>query len=269
MKPGANLRAMKFSKTRWIVGSLVTGLCLAPVVRLAAQGDGSLKNSEIEKVESRFAVETVMVDNQALREKLAAAEATVASLQKNLAATNAEAEVFRRKAGEINLRLEALGTDKIDDRLKKLLNNLTVLEDERKQLREGLLVLSESAVRYQKASTTTDMEARAELEAAMRTASKALGVAPPNAVAASAVPSTLTDGMIISVKEDLALVVANLGSSQGVKVGMPFQVLRGEEQIGTVRVVDVREKIAGALIQNLSDKEKIKVGDRLKADAQR
>jgi hypothetical protein len=63
-------------------------------------------------------------------------------------------------------------------------------------------------------------------------------------------------------------VVANLGARNGVKVGMPFQVLRGDQLIGTVRVVDVREKIAGAVIQNLnSDKERIKWGDRLKIDA--
>ena len=50
---------------------------------------------------------------------------------------------------------------------------------------------------------------------------------------------------------------------------MPFKVLRGDRVIGTVRVVDVRERIAGAVIQDLSsDKEKIKQGDRLKVDAQ-
>ena len=74
--------------------------------------------------------------------------------------------------------------------------------------------------------------------------------------------------MVISIKEELSLVVANVGQKQGVKVGMPFQVLRGDQLIGTVRVVDARDKIAGAVIQNLtSEKDKIKVGDRLKVDA--
>ena len=48
---------------------------------------------------------------------------------------------------------------------------------------------------------------------------------------------------------------------------MPFQVWRGDDRIGLVRVVDVREKIAGAVIQDLDSKEKIKVGDRLRVDA--
>jgi hypothetical protein len=64
-------------------------------------------------------------------------------------------------------------------------------------------------------------------------------------------------------------VVANLGHRHGVKVGMPFQVIRDERIIGTVRVVDVREKISGAVIQDsASEKQQFKVGDRLRVDAQ-
>ena len=69
------------------------------------------------------------------------------------------------------------------------------------------------------------------------------------------------------MKEELALVVANLGRAQGAKIGMPFQVWRGERQIGLVRIVDVREKISGAVIQSLDPKENIKVGDTLRVDA--
>jgi cell shape-determining protein MreC len=82
------------------------------------------------------------------------------------------------------------------------------------------------------------------------------------------VAPTITDGMTISVKEELSLIVINLGSKQGVKIGMPFRVLRGENVIGNVQVVDVREKIAAAIIQNLSsEREPMKVGDRLVVDA--
>jgi hypothetical protein len=74
--------------------------------------------------------------------------------------------------------------------------------------------------------------------------------------------------MVISVKEELSLAVANIGSRQGVRVGMPFQVLRDGHIIGSVRVIDAREKISGAVIQNLSsEKDKIKVGDILRVDA--
>jgi hypothetical protein len=53
-----------------------------------------------------------------------------------------------------------------------------------------------------------------------------------------------------------------------VKIGMPLRVLRGDRKIATLRVVDVRQRICGAVIQDVaSEKEKIRVGDRLQADA--
>jgi hypothetical protein len=49
---------------------------------------------------------------------------------------------------------------------------------------------------------------------------------------------------------------------------MPMRVMRGDQRISTLRVVDVRQKICGAVIQEMdSEKEKIKVGDRLQVDA--
>ena len=62
--------------------------------------------------------------------------------------------------------------------------------------------------------------------------------------------------------------VGNLGARQGVKLGIPLRVVRAGKTIATLRVVDVREKISGAFVQELdSEKVKIKVGDRLQVDA--
>ena len=75
------------------------------------------------------------------------------------------------------------------------------------------------------------------------------------------------DGSVISVKDEWSFVVGNLGEKQGVKIGMPMRVMRGDRRIATVRVVDVRQKICGAVIQEMdSQKDRIKVGDRLQAD---
>ncbi len=50
---------------------------------------------------------------------------------------------------------------------------------------------------------------------------------------------------------------------------MPFQVWRDGKKIGIVRVVDVRDRISGAVIQNLGNpKNPVKAGDRLRVDAQ-
>ena len=48
---------------------------------------------------------------------------------------------------------------------------------------------------------------------------------------------------------------------------MPLRVLRNDKKVATLRVVDVRQRICGAVIQEMvSEKEKIRVGDRLQVD---
>ena len=75
------------------------------------------------------------------------------------------------------------------------------------------------------------------------------------------------DGSVISVKDEWSFVVGNLGEKQGVKIGMPMRVMRGDKKIATLRVVDVRQRICGAVIQEMdSGKEQIKVGDRLQVE---
>lgn len=247
---------------------MLVGLCLASVERLAAQGSGSLKNLDLDEAENGRAVDALIAENEALKEKLSTAQAAISALQKNFGTVSSEAEVFRRKAAELNARLEALGTGRLDDRLLKLLNELKAAGDDRAKIRDALIQLNEAVLRYQKKTASTDPLARLELEAAMRDSAKALGIASNEAASPAPIPSTLTDGMIVSVKEDLALIIANIGIRHGVRLGMPFDVIRDQTVIGTVRIVDVRDKIAGALIQNLSDRETVKVGDRLKVVAQ-
>jgi hypothetical protein len=77
---------------------------------------------------------------------------------------------------------------------------------------------------------------------------------------------SLMDASVLSVKEEWSFVVASIGEQQGVKIGMPLRVMRDDKKIAALRVVDVRQRICGAVIED-SGKEKIKVGDRLQVDA--
>ncbi|MDR3402324.1 MAG: hypothetical protein P4L99_07480 [Chthoniobacter sp.] len=225
----------------------------------------------------KVTLEKVLGENKQLRDALAETEKTLADMRKNLAATSGESEIFKRQAGELKLRIEALGLDasggntaKLEQRLLDAVSDLRNMAEEKKNLTEVLLQVTEAARLYQKTAPSTNAESIATLEAAFRKADNALGGSSPNAVEAPSVAATISDGMAISVRDDLALVVMNLGSKQGVKIGMPFQVIRGDHIVGSVRVVEVREKIAGAVIQELTTaKDRIKVGDQLKVEARR
>jgi hypothetical protein len=194
-------------------------------------------------------------------------------LTTSLAESNAEAELFRRKFSDLNLRMEALGLAsankdraKIEQRLLAAVSDLQLAQKERDEYRDQMLRLNEAMLRYLKTSQGGDAQARMEVEAQLR-GTNALVTRPTSAPAQSAQPNLL-DGSVISVKEEWSFVVANLGERHGVKIGMPLRVMRGEQKIATLRVIDVRQQICGAVIEAMdSEKEKIKVGDHLQVDA--
>jgi hypothetical protein len=221
---------------------------------LAAQGNSSLSESNTSEV----------------RKQLEVQRESVKTLTESLAESNAEAELFRRKYSDLELRMEALGLDaankdrgKLEQRLLAAVSDLQLAQKEREQYRDQMLRLSETMMQLLKTSTGGDAKARMELEAQLRSTNALIAKA--NQVEAQ---PDLMDGSVISVKDEWSLVVGNLGEKQGVKIGMPLRVVRDDKTIARLRVVDVRQKICGAVIQEMdSEKEKIKVGDRLQADA--
>jgi hypothetical protein len=259
------------------IGRLFAVLALlgAPAGGQTAGTKSSLSDLDIEKAEARMTLENVLAENkrlknevQQLQEKYMLRDATTARSTESLALATGEAEIFRRRAGELTLHLEALGveggagaTSKLEQRLLTAASDLRVSERERTQLRDTLAGLSEAATRFEQ--KPSDADAKSALQAQLRKAGELLGSG--KAASPSATAATLSDGMVINISDELALVVANIGSRHGVTAGMPFQVIRDNHLIGTVRVVDVREKVAGAIVENLSsEKDRVKVGDRLK-----
>jgi hypothetical protein len=118
-------------------------------------------------------------------------------------------------------------------------------------------------------SRTSQAEARAAIESELRASDRLLGVGNVESPDEGGGP-TLTDASVVEVKPEFALVVANIGRAAGVKIGMPFQVWRDSRRVGEVRVIDVRDRFSGAVVQNLvSEDNPIQSGDRLRVDARR
>lgn len=252
------------------------GLALA-VLESAAQGvtgDSSFTDKDIEQTESQLNLQTAAEENILLRRNLKEIREAVGTLTESLAVANGEAELFRREAAELRLRLEALGLESagedrtgLEQRLLKAVRDLQLVTEERQKLSDQLVRLSEALIRFLKGVESSDPEARMALEAELREAGQVLGLSPDAVKQAAPVASTLTDAMVISVKEEFRLVVANVGRKHGLRVGMPLEIIRGDAVIGHALVVDVREKISGAVVQDLSsEKETVKVGDRLKVE---
>ncbi len=245
--------------------------CVTLAGRLAAEGDSSLSESK-KDADTKVTASALLSQNEELRRELSLQQESVRTLTDSLAQSNAEAELFRRKFADLQLRMEALGLAsadkdraKLEQRLLNAVSDLKLFEKEREQYRDQMLRLGESVLRFLKTAESSDAQARMDLEAQLRSINDL--IAKSDGEGTEAQPS-LMDGSVISVKEEWSLVVGNIGEQQGVKMGMPLRVMRNDKVIATLRVVDVRQKICGAVIQEMdSRKEQIKVGDRLQVDA--
>ena len=265
-------RSRHFFKSEILNLQSAIGWCLITAGAVQAQGNSSLSESKIENAEHTVTAEALLAQNEELRRQLSIQQESVKTLTTSLAESNAEAELFRRKFSDLNLRMEALGMAsaskdraKLEQRLLAAVSDLQLAQKEHDEYRDQMLRLNEAVLRYLKTSQGADAQARMDVEAQLR-GTNAL-VTRSSTAPASAQPNLL-DGSVISVKDEWSFVVANLGEKHGVKIGMPLRVMRGEQKIGTLRVVDVRQQICGAVIEQMdSEKEKIKVGDRLQVDA--
>jgi hypothetical protein len=241
--------------------------CVTLARGLAAEGNSSLSDSKNES--GTVTVAALLAQKEELRRQLSLSQETVQTLTTSLAESNAEAELFRRKFADLQLRMEALGLAsaskdraKLEQRLLTAVSDLQLAQKERDLYRDQMMQLSETMLRYLKTAEGGDPQARMDVETQLRSMNalvdKSAKAQPQN--------GSLLDGSVISVKEEWSFVVGNFGAREGVKIGMPLRVKRGDDVVAKLRVVDVRERICGAVIQE-SGKEKIKVGDRLEVDA--
>jgi hypothetical protein len=211
-----------------------TAILLVLTFLALGAGVGHAGDSSLPNIDSESPEESAMVAFGKLLAENRKLRAEVEEARKLAANTTAESEIFKRQVQEMMrmVQLTQAFVEKPDAESK------LVLQTELKTAEE---VLVKAAV-----SDFTALEQKAMKG-----------------------PASLQNGKVSAVKPELGCVVINLGVSQGVKAGMPFQVRRGTKLIATLRVVDARQGFAGAVIQNLvSDKDPIKLGDTVKADAQ-
>ena len=246
-----------------------TFLALCASVGQADECSLPTTDSESSEATAIVALEKLFAENRKLRSE-------VEEARKLAAASTAEAEIFKRQVQELSLRMEALGTStadpsKLEQRLLQAVHDLQLSDRSRKSLSAELMrMLQLAQACLEKSDAESKLVLQTELKSAEETLVKAaVGDFGALEQKAAEPPADLQNGKVSAVKPELGCVVINLGTRQGVKVGMPFQVRRGTKLIATIRVVDARQAFAGTVIQNLvSDKDPIKLGDTVRVNAQ-
>jgi hypothetical protein len=287
---------VKLSTINYRLSTFLVVGCVALAQGLAAEGNSSLSESKTEnegtndtvvaggspgasansqptRLPSEVTAPGLLRQNEDLQRQLLIAQQSLKALTSSLAESNAEAELFRRKYSDLQLQMEALGLAsankdraKLEQRLLAAVSDLQLAQKERDAYRDQMLRLDEAMLCYLKTSQSADAKARMDVETQLRSIDKLV----TKSTNAPDLPEPgLMDGSVISVKDEWSFVVGNLGEKQGVKIGMPMRAMRGDKRIATLRVIDVRQRICGAVVQEMdSKKDRIKVGDRLQVDAQ-
>lgn len=202
----------------------------------------------------------------ALQQELAQREAVIQKLTEELAIARTESDLFQRKWAEAQLRAQTLGVKFGDNddsaaqrELIECVRALHIAELERQRLVDQLKRL------------LAGLEGSMDVTAEVTRAKSMLAVSRPatdggvttNASVTGLKP-TLESAEVLEVNPDLRLVVLNVGLLHGVRVGMPFVVLRGDRVVAELRVVEVRRRICGALIEKKDTNVTLAAGDAVR-----
>lgn len=239
--------------SRWI---LQVGLFFGVV----AVGVAGNRDEPVAVEELQVAVEALRRQQQALQAELQQREALVRVLTESLAIARTESELFQRRWMEMQMRMQALGvapggSEGSVQWQRQLIDTLRLLylaEAERHRYREQLQAL----VAAVDGGDWTGEVARARglLEAAERRPTAGDG-------SESGAGGTLELARVLDFHPQLRVVVLDVGEEQGARVGMPFVVVRGEEVVAEVRVVEVRRRVSGAVVEAMPRGATVAAGD--------
>lgn len=257
-----------------VVIGLLTELGLAALTAQTVNTQSSFSD-KIELADPTTVIAAAVSDIEDLLKQNLILQEQVKSISEALVQAKSEADTALTDNKELKARIEALGLNaigndrsKLEQRLIKAVNDLNVSQTALAENKKNLAGLTEAILSLLKISKDVSPEARLVVEAELRSANQKSGSDVDSALKAEPAVASLTNARVISIKPELGLLVGNIGSNDSVKVGMPFRVYEGQKAIALVRVVDVREKLFGALIQEtLSDNSPVKVGYRLKVAA--
>lgn len=196
--------------------------------------------------------------------KITQLEKQVASLRESYAMARTDADQARRQLREIRSRLEALGGAALGEREEKLIETVSQLEAARTELdaiRQSSLRLTSAIATYTRSALVEDEAARQDLERAMQDLDVAMGLSQPEQ---NELSGSMDEATVLSIDTESGLIVINAGRSAKVEVGMPMEISRGDQLIADAIVTDVRNSVAGLLVQkHLNPSLKVSNGDRV------
>ena len=105
--------------------------------------------------------------------------------------------------------------------------------------------------------------AQERIKADLQTASADQTAVPDERRLADTSPVDANQLKVLEVNKDMMVAVVSGGFRAGMKVGMKFSVVRDDETVAIIRLIDIRDSVAGGLIEKSDDGRFPHEGDRL------
>ena len=178
--------------------------------------------------------------------RIAQLEREKSALSESLVAANQREQESAAALAKIKLRLGALGKnlfDGGDDRLVSAVADIEILNRRVMELEETALRLSAGVQSYLKTAVAADPDARVLVEVRLRELEALLGLR--NKPQPNIAVGNLNQSRVDSIDSESGLLVLNMGEAAGAKIGMVFEIRRGEQIIGDAVVAETRQNISG------------------------
>ncbi|HQZ27080.1 MAG TPA: hypothetical protein PK648_02950 [Verrucomicrobiales bacterium] len=169
---------------------------------------------------------------------------------------------------ENQLKLQAFGVDlftkeegSLEQRLLKAVRDLDIAQQEIERQSVAIRKLSESFLTVLHAVPQLPDSERATAEKVIAEAGKLL----PTDSSGENVAGEISQAHVVSIDSGIGLVVLDAGHNSGIRVGNPIAILRGDRPLYSALVVDVRESISGAVLQErMAGEGEVEVGDGIR-----
>ncbi len=176
------------------------------------------------------------------------------ALQRSLVEANRAEKQANEQLAQVRERLEALGKNLLDggdDRLVQAAADLQIAHERQAELESAATRLAASISEYIRQAVVSDPDARLRVETSLRELDAVLGLRqkPRPDVRLG----TLQQARVVSLDQESGMLVFNLGESQGAKIGMSFNLVRGQQPYGKAILADVRNNVSGAFVEQLDN----------------
>lgn len=232
-------------------------------------GIGHGQGDSIEVRELKAALKLAQAQVASLQDAQVRSELQRKELVKSLSEAVRVSEEHVAAARELQLKLQAFGIDlftqdeaSLEQRLLKAVRDLDITQQELDRRTTQLTALSEAFLKYLQATSDAPADERVAAQEAIDEAGKALA---DLADAEQGEGRDLSKTQIVSIDSEIGLIVLDAGREAGLRVGTPITILRGQRPIYSAMIVDVRDSITGAVLQDrLADVQDVAVGDGIR-----